>query len=84
VTTQLDVDPVLVDRACKGGPAGKAAFNEANRLEREEIVRSLHSDGLTDAAIGRRVGRTGDGIRRIRMRLGLPTIEPAHRSSYTD
>ena len=74
--TTLHIDPVLVDRVCRGGREGKAAYKTVNRREREEIVASLWSDGLSDGAIHRRTGMAAETVCRVRQRMGLRALAP--------
>ncbi len=70
----VERDAVRAARAKpKPKPRPKRPVSDGNHDERFWAeVRRLNAEGLSDAEIGRRVGRTKNGVRYARDRMGLP------------
>jgi DNA-binding NarL/FixJ family response regulator len=49
-----------------------SARTNAGQEARRESVEALHARGLSDAAIGQRLGMTNQAVQVVRRRLGLP------------
>ena len=63
------VDEIAVQRAVAGDPP-----DHLTQTEREEAVRRLHAHGLNDREIGERLGVQRAWARKVRARIGLPSI----------
>lgn len=62
-----DVDEVAVRRAVDGDKGVRLTI-----AERREAITILHAQGLSDRAIGKRIGVASDTVQRVRSLLGLP------------
>jgi hypothetical protein len=68
-TRDTYIDEIAVQRAVNGDPPA-----HLTQAEREEAVRRLHARGLNDRQIGERLGVQRAWARKIRARLGLPSV----------
>jgi len=74
----VDYDWVAVDLAMEGHLPASAL----RRADRDEAVRRLHADGLTDLQIADRLGMHDRQVFRVRHdRLGLPYVTPPGRNT---
>lgn len=78
-TSRSDIVDEVAIRRCADGKLGGL---ELSITEREEAVRLVHAEGLSDRLIAARTGITDRTVFRIRHRLGLPAnedITPRHQ-----
>lgn len=68
------LDEVLVERLVAGGGGGTL---RSHAPEFGEAVRRLAGQGLSDAEIGTRLGRSRDAVLKLRERRGIPAGVPA-------